>query len=39
MTIGFVDLAGFTALTEVHGDELAVDMLDAFVATADDVTC
>lgn len=36
MTIGFVDLAGFTALTEVHGDQLAVDMLDAFVATAKD---
>lgn len=36
MTIGFVDLAGFTALTEVHGDEVAVDMLDAFVATAED---
>lgn len=36
MTIGFVDLAGFTALNEVHGDQLAVDMLEAFVATAGD---
>lgn len=24
-TFAFVDLAGFTALTEVHGDEAAVD--------------
>jgi adenylate cyclase len=31
-TIAFVDLAGFTALTEVHGDAAAVDLLDAFAA-------
>ena len=33
-TIGFVDLAGFTALTEVHGDHAAVDLLDVFTGTA-----
>jgi adenylate cyclase len=33
MTFGFVDLAGFTALTEVHGDAEAVSMLDRFEAT------
>lgn len=32
-TFGFVDLAGFTALTEAHGDAEAVDMLDRFEAT------
>ena len=31
-TIAFVDLAGFTALTEVHGDNAAVDVLDTFNA-------
>lgn len=30
-TFAFVDLAGFTALTEVHGDETAVDIVEAFV--------
>lgn len=30
-TFGFIDLAGFTALTEVHGDEEAVGLLDRFV--------
>jgi class 3 adenylate cyclase len=33
-TIAFVDLAGFTALTEVHGDGAAVDLLDTFSAVA-----
>ena len=33
-TIAFVDLAGFTALTEVHGDAAAVDLLDTFTAAA-----
>lgn len=30
-TFPFVDLAGFTALTEVHGDEEAVQQIDRFV--------
>jgi class 3 adenylate cyclase len=29
-TICFVDLAGFTALTEAHGDHAAADLLDRF---------
>lgn len=33
-TIAFVDLAGFTALTEVHGDNAAVELIDTFVASA-----
>jgi adenylate cyclase len=33
-TIAFVDLAGFTALTEAHGDDIAVDLLDTFAAAA-----
>ncbi|MGI8937641.1 MAG: adenylate/guanylate cyclase domain-containing protein [Iamia sp.] len=33
-TIAFVDLAGFTALTEVHGDSAAVELIDEFTATA-----
>ena len=33
-TIAFVDLAGFTALTEAHGDDAAVDLLDMFAAAA-----
>ena len=33
-TIAFVDLAGFTALTEAHGDAAAVDLLDTFAAVA-----
>lgn len=33
-TIAFVDLAGFTALTEVHGDDTAVNVLDIFTAAA-----
>lgn len=35
-TIAFVDLAGFTALTDVHGDEAAVDLIDDFTALAAD---
>lgn len=31
ITIAFVDLAGFTALTEAHGDAPALDLVDAFV--------
>ena len=31
-TIAFVDLAGFTALTEAHGDRAAMDLIDSFVA-------
>lgn len=35
-TFGFVDLAGFTALTEAHGDEEAAALLDRFeMLTAD----
>ena len=33
-TVVFVDLAGFTALTDAHGDEAAVDLVDAFEDTA-----
>lgn len=35
-TIAFVDLAGFTALTEVHGDDTAVELVDTFAAAARD---
>lgn len=35
-TIAFVDLAGFTALTDVHGDEAAVDLVEDFTALAAD---
>lgn len=35
-TIAFVDLAGFTALTDVHGDEAAVDLVDDFTSIAID---
>ena len=31
-TVVFVDLAGFTALTEMHGDEQAADVAERFVA-------
>lgn len=31
-TIAFVDLAGYTALTEAHGDHVAVGLIDDFVA-------
>ncbi|MEP1125367.1 MAG: adenylate/guanylate cyclase domain-containing protein [Ilumatobacter sp.] len=33
-TIAFVDLAGFTALTGVHGDEAAADLVDDFTQIA-----
>ena len=33
-TIAFVDLAGFTALTDAHGDEAAVDLLENFTEMA-----
>lgn len=33
-TIAFVDLAGFTALTEVHGDEVAADVAERLTALA-----
>ena len=35
-TIAFVDLAGFTALTDAHGDQAAVDLIDAFTDLARD---
>lgn len=35
-TIAFIDLAGFTALTEVHGDRAAVALVEAFIASARD---
>lgn len=35
-TIAFIDLAGFTALTEVHGDDAAVDLVDGFLALVRD---
>lgn len=34
-TFAFVDLAGFTALTDVHGDEAAADHVARFVALAE----
>jgi adenylate cyclase len=35
-TFGFVDLAGFSALTEAHGDSEAVALLDRFEALTND---
>lgn len=35
-TIGFIDLAGFTALTETHGDVEAADLVERFVGLAED---
>jgi adenylate cyclase len=35
-TIAFVDLAGFTALTEVHGDDAAVELVEGFTALSAD---
>lgn len=35
-TVAFVDLAGFTALTVVHGDGAAVDLIDALTNAAVD---
>ena len=37
-TIAFVDLAGFTALTDVHGDQAAVELIDDFADTARQAT-
>ena len=37
-TIAFVDLAGFTALTDVHGDQAAVDLIDNLTRLAADAT-
>ena len=34
-TFLFADIAGFTALTEAHGDEQAVALVDAFCAAVD----
>jgi adenylate cyclase len=31
LAVAFVDLAGFTAMTEAHGDDYAADVYDAFV--------
>jgi adenylate cyclase len=36
-TFVFADLAGFTALTEAHGDEQAADVVDEFVARTRDL--
>ena len=36
-TFLFADIAGFTALTEAHGDEHAADAVEAFCATADEM--
>jgi class 3 adenylate cyclase len=33
-TIAFVDLAGFTALTEAHGDKQAADLAERFLELA-----
>lgn len=33
-TIAFVDLAGFTALTDAHGDDAAADLIESFTALA-----
>lgn len=33
-TFSFVDLAGFTALTDAHGDEVAADQVERFTALA-----
>ena len=33
-TVLFLDLSRFTALTDVHGDQTAVDIADQFVAAA-----
>ena len=37
-TIAFVDLAGFTALTDVHGDHAAVDLIDDFTRMTTEAT-
>lgn len=35
--VSFADLAGFTALTEAHGDVIAADIAERFVAVAESV--
>lgn len=35
-TIAFIDLAGYTALTEAHGDHASLDLLDEFTGNARD---
>lgn len=35
MCVAFVDLAGFTAMTQAHGDDYAADVHDAFVGALD----
>lgn len=35
-TFGFVDLAGFTALTEAHGAEAAADCVHRFVRSVEE---
>ena len=35
LCVAFVDLAGFTALTQAHGDDYAADVHDAFVGALD----
>lgn len=34
--VGFLDLAGYTSLTDVHGDEAAADVVDRFCAVVRD---
>ncbi len=36
-SFGFIDLSGFTAFTELHGDEEAVELLSAFRALVRDI--
>jgi class 3 adenylate cyclase len=36
-TFAFVDLAGFSALTEAHGGDAAADLVERFTAVVDDV--
>ena len=38
-TVLFADIAGFTALTEVHGDEHAADLVMRFAADGRDTWC
>jgi class 3 adenylate cyclase len=38
-TFWFVDLAGFTALTEAHGDETSADLVERFAALVEHALC
>ena len=38
-SFAFVDVSGFTALTEMEGDERAVDVLTAFRSLLRDICC